>query len=378
MNSSEVLEYFRGRQEHILDRIREIVDIESPSHNADGSRRVADWVQQQARGTGADLSVERLPVNDGEHIIIRAFEGEGPRTLLLGHTDTVHPIGTAEKNPTRIEGDKFYGCGIFDMKANIVLAIEALRFYAGNELKPAGPVTILLSCDEEVGSGRGRTIVEREAASAQHCLVLEPSADGNVKTGRKGTGMFTLKARGIPAHAGLEPEKGANAILELSRHISEIQDLADPDHGTTVNVTTIKGGTTSNVIPEYAECEIDVRFAKSSEGERVESALREIAPVDGRVTLELKGAINRPPLERTSAVLDLYQTARTLAAGFDYELGETQVGGASDGNFVGAMGVPVLDGLGLAGSGAHTLNEYILVSDVVNRGTLLTLLLASH
>ena len=190
--------------------------------------------------------------------------------------------------------------------------------------------------------------------------------------------MFTLKARGVPAHAGLEPEKGVNAILELSRHIGEIQDIADPEHGTTVNVTTIEGGTTSNVIPEYAECEIDVRFAKSSEGVRVESALRDITPFDGRVTLEVNGATNRPPLERTSAVLDLYQTARTLAAGFDYDLGETKVGGASDGNFVGALGVPVLDGLGITGAGAHTLDEYILVSDIAPRATLLTLLLAGH
>ena len=377
MNSSEALQYFRGRQDHILARIKEIVDIESPSHNAEASRRVADWVEQQGRRTGVDLIVERLPVDDGEHVIIRAFEGEGPRTLLLGHTDTVHPIGTAAKNPTRVEDDRFYGCGTFDMKANVVLMFESLRYLAESGTA-AGPVTILLSCDEEIGSFTGRPFVEREAALVQRCLVLEPSAKGKVKTGRKGTGMFTLKARGVPAHAGLEPEKGVNAILELSRHIGEIQDIADPGHGTTVNVTTIEGGTTSNVIPEYAECEIDVRFAKSSEGVRVESALREITPFDGRVTLEVNGATNRPPLERTSAVLDLYETARTLAGGFDYNLGETQVGGASDGNFVGALGVPVLDGLGITGAGAHTLDEYILVSDIAPRVTLLTLLLAGH
>lgn len=378
MNSSQILEHFQRRQDRILARIREIVDIESPSHSAEASRRVADWVEHEARKGTVDLSVERVSVDDGDHLMIRAFDGDGPRTLLLGHTDTVHSIGTSEKNPTRIDGDRFYGCGIFDMKANIVVMLECLRYLAESGTETAGPVTVLLSCDEEVGSFTGRPLVEKEASRAQRCLVLEPSAEGKVKTGRKGTGIFTLKAQGIPAHAGLEPEKGANAILELSRHISEIQDIADPENGTTVNVTTINGGTTSNVIPEYAECEIDVRFAKSSEGERVESALREITPADSRVTLELKGAINRPPLERTAEVLDLYQTARSLAAGFGYDLGETQVGGASDGNFVGAMGVPILDGLGLAGSGAHTLDEYILVSDIAPRATLLTLLLARH
>ena len=377
MNSSEILEYFHGRREEMVAAIREIVDIESPSHDAQASRRVADWVEGTALDTGVELSVERISVDDGDHVVMRVFPGDGPRTLLLGHTDTVHPVGTGQKNPTRIDDDKFYGCGIFDMKANIVLMLEALRFFAHTATRPAGPVTILLSCDEEVGSFTGRPIVEREAAVADRCFVLEPSAAGRVKTGRKGTGMFTLRAHGVPAHAGLEPEKGANAIVELSRHIEPIQSLADHNLGTTVNVCTIKGGTTSNVIPEYAECEIDVRFGKMSEGGRVETGLRETRTFDDRVTLELRGGINRPPLERTHEVVGLFEKARALAAGFDYELGETQVGGASDGNFVGALGVPVLDGLGITGAGAHTLDEYILVSDVVPRAALLTLLLSA-
>jgi glutamate carboxypeptidase len=376
MNGPEILEYFQTRQEYMVAAIREMVDIESPSHDAGASRRAADWVEQQVRATGVELSVERIPVESGDHIVIRAFAGDGPRTLLLGHTDTVHAVGSAAKNPTHIDGDRLYGCGSFDMKANIVLAIEALRFFAINKVRPAGSVTILLSCDEETGSNTGREIVEREAALAYRCFVLEPSADGRVKTARKGTGMFTLRARGIPAHAGLEPEKGANAILELSRHIAEIQDITDPEHGTTVNVCTIKGGTTSNVIPEFAECQIDARFSTMVEGERVDSSLRSIRAVDGRVSLELLGGINRPPLERTPGVVELFEKACSLSSSFGYGLGETQVGGASDGNFVGAMGVPVLDGLGVAGAGAHTLDEHILVRDIAPRATLLTLLLS--
>ncbi len=375
MNAVEILKYFQGRQEAIINSIREIVDIESPSHNAKQSRVVADWVEKQVRSTGADVLIERISVEDGDHILIRAFSGDGKHTLLLGHTDTVHPIGTNQKNPTRIEDDKFYGCGIFDMKSGIVLMIEALRFFVVNEIKPTRPIMILLSCDEEVGSHSGRVLVVREAANAEWCMVFEPSAAGMVKTGRKGTGVFKLHAHGVPAHAGLEPEKGANAILELSRQIEHIHKIARPDEETTVNVTTIKGGTTTNVIPEHAECEIDVRFSKMTEAERVDAAFKAMTAFDDRVTLKLSGGINRPPMERTDAVVDLYKKAGELAASFGYDLGETQVGGASDGNFVCALGVPVLDGLGITGDGAHTLNEHILVSDIAKRATLVTMLL---
>ena len=377
MDAVKILKYFQAREASIVELIREIVDIESPSHNAEQSRIVADWVEKQARSTGVDVSIDRITVDDGDHLLIRAFPNDGKHTLLLGHTDTVHPIGTNAKNTTRIEDGKFYGCGIFDMKSGIVLMLEALRFFAANEIKPSTPITILLSCDEEVGSFTGRPLVEREAANAERCLVFEPSAQGRVKTGRKGTGMFTLHARGIPAHAGLEPEKGANAILELSRQLEGIHEFARPDEGTTVNVTTIKGGTTSNVIPEHAECQIDVRFSKMAEAERVDDAFKSLSTFDERVSLELSGGINRPPMERTPAVVEFFKKARELAAGLNYDLGETQVGGASDGNFVGAMGIPVLDGLGITGAGAHTLNEYILVSDVTKRAALVTLLLMS-
>lgn len=376
MDGREVLQYFQGRQNAILDLISEIVAIESPSHNAEQSRKVADWVEKQALSTGAKVSIECVSVDDGDHLIVRAFQNDGKHTLLLGHTDTVHPILTNLTNQTRIENDKFYGCGIFDMKSGVVLMLEALRFFAVNNVKPKRPITILLSCDEEVGSHSGRLLVEQEAKKAERCLVFEPSAAGKIKTGRKGTGMYTLRARGIPAHAGLEPEKGANAILELSRQIEHIHNIAKPDEGTTVNVTTITGGTTTNVIPEHATCQIDVRFSKMSEAERVDTEIRSLNTFDNRVSLDLSGGINRPPMERTEKVIDLFQQAKALAETFDYDLNEAQVGGASDGNFVGALGVPVLDGLGIKGDGAHRLDEHILVSDIGKRATLVTLLLS--
>jgi glutamate carboxypeptidase len=378
MNPTAILEYFESRRAAILESIRALVDIESPSHDVESSRRVVDHIVEQARLIDLEIGIERVAAdNSGDHLIIRAFPGTAKSVLLLGHTDTVHPIGTCEQNQTRIEEGKFFGCGIFDMKSGVVLMIEVLRYFAASGERPSRPITILLSCDEEVGSFTGRELVEREARNADACLVFEPSAQGRVKTGRKGTGMFTVQARGIPAHAGLEPEKGASAILELSRQIERLSSLNKPDAGTTVNVCTVRGGTTSNVIPEYAECAVDVRFTSSDEARRIEDSIRGLSPFDSRVSLEIKGGINRPPLERTTAVVELYEKARTLGASFGYEVGEAQVGGASDGNFVAALGVPVLDGLGIAGDGAHTLHEHILVDDVIKRATLLTLLLAS-
>lgn len=376
MKSADLLSFFSDRSEKILASIRDLVEIESPSYDVAGNRIVVDWLENEARNISPDFQIEKtFSEKYGEHFILRAFpSGEKP-ILLLGHIDTVHPRGSKEKNPTRIEDGKFYGCGIFDMKSGCVLMLETLRAFQELYLKPARPVTILLCCDEEVGSFSGRALVEREAKNAEFCLVLEPSAKGRVKTGRKGTGMFELKARGIPAHAGLEPERGASAILEISKQIEKIHALGASDEGTTVNVCTIAGGTTTNVIPEHATCSIDVRFTKTSEATRIENELKDLRSFDARVSLDLLGAINRPPLERTENVVNLYEKARRVAESFDYELGETQVGGASDGNFVAALGVPVLDGLGAAGDGAHTLEEYILVDDIPKRAALLAKLI---
>ncbi len=379
MDPRKTLEHFRGRQDDLIESIREIVEIESPSCDPERSKAVMLWVENEARKIGLDLTIERIAAEGyGEHLIIRAFPGEEKPVLLLGHTDTVHPVGTKLSNPTRLEGGKLFGCGIFDMKANVVLMLAGLRFIYENGLKPPRPVNIFLSCDEEVGSYSGRPLLEAEARVADHCLIFEPSAAGRAKTGRKGTGMYTVRAHGIPAHAGLEPEKGASAIFELTRQIEVLHRLNAPEVGTTVNVCTISGGTTTNVIPEYSTCSVDVRFSVLAEAERIRGALDALLPFDDRVRLEVSGGINRPPMERTPAVIALYEKTRDLAASFGYQLGETQVGGASDGNFVAALGIPVLDGLGIAGDGAHTLHEHILVNDIAERATLVATLLISN
>lgn len=378
MEGKAIREYFSKRPDAIVGAIGELVDIESPSLDIARSQDAADLIVNRALETGADLQIERVSAAGyGDHLVIRAFPSPEKPYLLIGHTDTVHPVGTKAQNPTRIEDDKFFGCGIFDMKANIVLMLEALRFFTETGTRPARPVTIVLSCDEEIGSKTGRAIIEKEAEGSAACFVFEPSAAGRVKTGRKGTGMYTVKTHGVPAHAGLEPEKGVNAILELAYQIQALQALNAPDAGTTVNVCTAKGGTTSNVIPEHAECSADVRFTSMAEAARIDKAIKALKPVDERVSLTITGDSNRPPLERTEAVVRLFHKAKDLAAGFGYELGETQVGGASDGNFVAALGIPVLDGLGVKGDGAHTLTEHILVSDIPDRAALITCLLSS-
>ena len=376
MENQTILEYFAKRTEEILRSIHVIVELESPSYDVSANLSVVNWFEREARKISDDFQIERIFAEGcGEHFVLRAFPSDAKPILLLGHIDTVHPIGTKKINPTRIEDGKFYGCGIFDMKATCVLMLEILRAFTELNLKSARPITILLSCDEEVGSFSGRELVEKEAVKSEFCLVCEPSAGGKAKTGRKGTGMFQMKTHGLPAHAGLEPEKGASAILEISRQIERLHALNDLEKGTTVNVCTISGGTTTNVIPSDATCSIDVRFRSMAEAERIENEIRQLESFDKRVSLELLGEINRPPLERTESVVKLYEKARKIAAEFDYELGEAQVGGASDGNFVAALGVPVLDGLGISGNGAHTLEEFIFVDDIPKRATLLASLI---
>ncbi|HVG39011.1 MAG TPA: M20/M25/M40 family metallo-hydrolase, partial [Pyrinomonadaceae bacterium] len=309
-------------------------------------------------------------------------EGNGVSrsALVLGHTDTVHPRGTIRAFPWREEEDgKIYGPGIFDMKANCVLALETIR--AGAELGLGAPnqrITVLFTCDEETGSADGRALVEDEARRASRILVLEPSAPGGrVKTGRKGTGMWTLRAHGRAAHAGLDPEKGASAVLEIARQIETVHALNDYPRGTTVNVGVVRGGTASNVIAAEAEAEIDVRYSIAEEAERLEESFRRLTPRDERVRLEVIGSINRPPLERTNAVVELFTEARRTAAALGFELDETQVGGASDGNFAAPFCPAVLDGLGIEGDGAHATHEHITTRNISLRGAMLAGLLTA-
>lgn len=373
--------YMEEHLDETLALARQLVETESPSKDPEGSRAVVEIIERAARETAGVKKVERIAADDyGEHlrIVLGEMHGDAKPALLLGHTDTVHPRGTLRLQPWRAENGRIYGPGVFDMKINCALALMAMRACAELDLPLARPVVALLTCDEESGSDHGRAIVEAEARRAAHVLVLEPSAPGGcAKTARKGTGIFCLEVEGRAAHAGLEPEKGASAVLELARQIERIYALAAPEKGTTVNVGVVCGGTQVNVVAAHARAEIDIRFSTQAEAERVERALRELKPFDARTRLRLSGGINRPPLERTPAVVALYERARQIASLLDWELCETSVGGASDGNFAAAVGATVLDGLGVAGDGAHSDHEHILVADVARRGALLAALMVA-
>jgi glutamate carboxypeptidase len=266
------------------------------------------------------------------------------------------------------------------MKANCILALKALQACAEKGVVPPHSVTLTLTCDEEVGSFGGWPLLQKLARDTEVlvALVLEPPAfGGRVKTGRKGTGIFQLKVEGRAAHAGLEPEKGASAILEIAKQIQQLHALNNSGSGITVNAGVLHGGTRSNVVAAEASAEIDVRFSTAEEAKKLEEVFEKIKPFDERTRVIVSGGINRPPLERTEKVVELYELARSVARALDFDLGEAQVGGASDGNFLAALGIPVLDGLGIDGDGAHAAHEHIILTDIARRGTLLAGLLAS-
>jgi glutamate carboxypeptidase len=372
----------QARQAAVEAYIRSLVEVESPSGDMEGSRGVADLLVQAASGLSCVDAIERFDVPDfGQHLVIRAFQKQNQQQILMvGHTDTVHSLGSLSERPWRREAGKIYGPGIFDMKANCALAIEVLRTLVELQATPAYGVTIVLTCDEEVGSLTGWPLIDKVAKErpARCAFVMEPPAPGGrVKTSRKGTGIFAIKVEGKAAHAGLEPEKGASAILELARQTEQLHAINLSGSGITLNVGVVHGGTRSNVVAAEAHGEIDVRFSTEAESQEIERILSSLKPIDERTKVFVSGSINRPPMERTAAVIELFEEARAIAADIDFELGEAQVGGASDGNFLAAMGIPVLDGLGISGDGAHAVHEHIEADDIAPRGALIGGLLMS-
>ena len=377
----QLREHFAARQHELLALTCALVETESPSGDKEGSSAVVSLLASAASSIPSVKSIERITAeNFGEHLRIQAFTEQTDHRplMILGHTDTVHPRGATRERPWRTEGNKIFGPGVFDMKVNCAMALEALRACEAVGVPPQRPITILLTCDEESGSPSGRQLVEAETKNVRVVLVLEPPAPGGrVKTSRKGTGMFTVSVEGRAAHAGLDPDKGVSAVLELAKQTLRLHELNDPSTGTTVTVNVVSGGTHSNVIPAEAHAEVDVRFTSSEAGARVEKTILSLTAEDSRAKLMISGGINRPPLERTSKIDGLYGHARTLASLLDFELGEASVGGASDGNFAAALGVPVLDGLGVQGDGAHAVHEHIICDDIPTRGALLAALIAT-
>lgn len=365
--------------DQLVAGIQDWIRCESPSHSPEGVAAMAERVRKQASAAGLGVKVTLLGNDTGPlvHVTNRADQDTRPGILILGHLDTVHPMGTLRENPCRIDGDRLYGPGVYDMKAGIYLALTAL---AG--LSQAGdtrlPVDFLMVPDEETGSHASRPAIERYAGNAKYALVCEPARPGGGRcvTARKGTGMLRLGVKGRPAHAGMQHEKGRSAIREMAHQVLALEGMTDYGQGITVSVGTIAGGTVTNTVPAHCRCVVDFRVPTLGAADVVLRRMRNLCAVDPDVELDIDVELNRPPMEKTEASTALLALAQRYAreAGFDLE-DAPMTGGGSDANFTSAMGVPTLDGLGADGDGAHTLHEHILVSTLPQRLAFWTLLL---
>lgn len=360
----------------LVELVRELVAIESPSTDRVALERCASvWA---ARAAEAGAHVSRVPAITTADHVVATWPGSGPPVLLIGHFDTVWPVGEIERMPIRETEGRLFGPGIFDMKAGLAIGLLAVRALVEARDPAARPqVQFLATSDEEVGSTTSRTQIESLARASSAVLVLEPAlASGAVKTSRKGVGEFELTALGVPAHAGVDPGAGASAIHELARQILALEALNDPARGISVNVGRVEGGTRSNVVAEQARAIVDVRVSRLADAPGIESRITDLTPEDKRVRLEVRGGINRPPMERTPGVAALFELAREVAREIGFELQEGTTGGASDGNFTAALGVATLDGLGATGDGAHARHEHVILDDLPVRAALVAGLLA--
>jgi glutamate carboxypeptidase len=365
MNS--VLAFLENHTPEILDDIETLVRIESPSHNQNAINRVQDL---NAEWFGSLGHVERHPTSLGDIVHARVPGRSQARVVLLAHMDTVYPVGSW-RDVWRIEGDRAYGPGTYDMKAGAVQALWALRAAQSVGRIPACTVDLLLTPDEEIGSAAARPLIEELAGGARAVLVLEaPHMNGDLKIARKGVGVYTIEVRGLSAHQGVEPEKGRNAIVSAAHLIQEIMKLQDLQHGTTVGPNVIRGGTVSNVVPDVTILELDLRVWSLPEAGRVDAALRAIQPLEG-TRYEFRGGLNRPPMEPSEGSFQLFEKARLLAEEIGFKVGAARVGGGSDGNFTAPL-APTLDGFGALGAQAHQKDlEHIHVPSLAPRTALL-------
>jgi glutamate carboxypeptidase len=373
------LHHFTSRQDAIIHTIRELVEIESPSDDKPALDHIATVIEKKFAALGGRTQIHPAQTAGNNLQIDFAGKQKTNPILLLGHFDTVYPLGTLATMPCRISNGRLHGPGVLDMKSGIVLmlsAIEALQTWHSGLPRP---VTVFLVSDEEVGSTSSRPITESLAKQSAAVLVLEPAAapHGAVKTARKGVGDYTLTVKGIAAHAGLDPGKGHSAILELARQIAVIAKLNNLRQGLSVNPGVIRGGTRTNVIAAEATVEIDVRVKQAKQAAALDRKLRSLKPFDKHCKLSLEGGINRMPMERTAGVAALYKKAKAIAAQLDWKLDEAAVGGGSDGNFTANLGIPTLDGLGGVGEGAHATHEHIIISELPRRALLLAALIES-
>jgi glutamate carboxypeptidase len=376
-----LLRELRSREKEIVRLLPQFVRCESPSHNKAAVDRFGRMVASEWRRRGAKVRILRQ-TKHGNQVRAEIWLGNGRpkgQILILGHLDTVYPLGTLAVMPFQVKAGRAYGPGTFDMKAGLVLALAAVDGLRAAGLRPRKRLVFFWNSDEEIGSGSSQRAIEREARRSDAVLVLEPSAGpgGSLKTARKGIGTAEVIVTGRAAHAGLDPGAGVNAVHELALQIVRLKHINDARRGISLQATVIEGGTVSNVVPAHARAEVDIRYTHLADAPKLNRKLRGLRPILPGARVEVRGGINRPPLERTPAVVALFHRAQSLMREIGVPLGEAWVGGGSDGNFTAALGVPTLDGLGAIGGGAHSVVEHVVVRSLPVRAALLAGLLAS-
>jgi glutamate carboxypeptidase len=374
-----ILRFLDDSAPEIRRLLRALVEAESPSRDPEAQRQVQDLLTDGLRDLGFRVRRRSGHESGGYLLASSASRPRGaPVQVLLGHCDTVWPVGTLAEMPIEIKEGKMLGPGIFDMKAGLVQMIFALRALQQSGLEPEVSPVVLINSDEEIGSVDSRPAIRRLAKVADRVLVLEPAMgpEGKLKTTRKGVGQFTLRIRGLAAHAGLEPEQGISAILELSRLVQHLFELNDPESGLTVNVGTIDGGVRPNVIAPESRAMVDVRVMTQQQGEQIEQAIRALRPQHPDASIEITGGIETPPMEQTPGNRLLWEVAREVGAELGLELQECLAGGGSDGNIT-SLHAPTLDGLGAVGGGAHAAHEFIDLEHFAERIALVALILSA-
>ncbi|HUJ20232.1 MAG TPA: M20 family metallopeptidase [Bryobacteraceae bacterium] len=376
-----ILAHVQAQQPQIIALIRRMVECESPSDDAHAVDRFVDLVAAEVEPFA---SVQTFPGGKfGRHLLCE-FALPGPakkkgEILALGHSDTVWPLGTLAQMPFREADGRLWGPGVLDMKSGLAFFIFAARALRELDIPVRSRVKLLVNSDEEVGSDSSRTLTQESARKAKAVLVLEPGTglEGKLKTARKGVGDYTITVRGKASHAGVDFAAGASAILELARQIERVTGFTNLKRGVTVNPGLISGGTRSNVVAAEACSVVDIRIPRLRDAETLERKFRSIKPFDKRCAVEVEGGMNRPPMERSVGIVQLFRTAQQLARDLGVTLEESMTGGGSDGNFTAALGIPTLDGLGGVGEGAHALHESILVNRISDRTALIAKLLAN-
>jgi glutamate carboxypeptidase len=373
---NQLLDAVAAQSGWLTRTLRDLVRIESPSDDKPAVDAAGAYVSRLASALGSRVKIHKQR-RFGDILELRfgpARSADKP-ILLLGHLDTVWPLGTLRSMPRERDG-RLFGPGVLDMKAGVAMALTAIRALHHLQL-PTRPVTLLLNSDEEVGSPVSRPITERLALTSAAVLVLEPAQGLACKTARKGIADYRLEVTGVAAHSGLDFERGHSAVLELARLLQTVAGFTKPGLGRTVNPGVIGGGTRSNVVAQHAWAEVDVRVRTSSDAQTVDKLFRGLRCTDPHCTLKVTGGMNRPPMERKPGTVTLYKHARRLAANLGFDLEEAATGGGSDGNFTAALGVPTLDGLGAVGEGAHAAHESVAVEHLIPRTALLAAMLAT-